>query len=50
MKKKAKVSQEIDSIDKKILLASYESLEVIVKKVIKKYAEESKVLSPSDFK
>lgn len=50
--KSPKILHYTDNIseDKKILLASYESLEVIVKKVIKKYAEESKVLSPSDFK
>ena len=36
--------------DKKILLETYESLEIIVKKVIKKYAEESTIISTSDFK
>lgn len=36
--------------DKKILLETYESLEMIVKKVIKKYAEESTIISTSDFK
>ena len=36
--------------DKKILIESYESLDIIVKKVIKKYAEESTVISTSDFK
>lgn len=36
--------------DKKILFETYESLELIVKKVIKKYAEESTILSTSDFK
>lgn len=36
--------------DKKILLSTYNSLEFTVKKVVKKYAEESTVISPSDFK
>lgn len=36
--------------DKKVLLENYESLELIVKKVIKKYAEESTILSANDFK
>lgn len=36
--------------DKKILIESYESLDIIVKKVIKKYAEESTLISTSDFK
>jgi hypothetical protein len=36
--------------DKKILLETYESLDIIVKKVIKKYAEESAIISSSDFK
>ena len=36
--------------DKKILFDNYASLELLVKKVIKKYAEESEVLSPGDFK
>lgn len=36
--------------DKKILLNTYNSLEYTVKKVVKKYAEESTVISPSDFK
>lgn len=36
--------------DKKILLDTYDSLEFTVKKVIKKYAEESTVISPNDFK
>ncbi len=36
--------------DKKILIQTYESLEIVVKKAIKKYAEESTILSVSDFK
>lgn len=36
--------------DKKILIDTFDNLEFTVKKVIKKYAEESIVISPSDFK
>lgn len=36
--------------DKKILLNTYDNLEFTVKKVIKKYAEESNIISPKDFK
>lgn len=35
--------------DKKILLSTYNALEFTVKKVVKKYAEESTVISPNDF-
>jgi len=36
--------------DKKILLETYGNMELTVKKVIKKYAEESDVISVNDFK
>jgi len=50
--KSPKILHYTDNIDedKKILFETYESQELIVKKAIKKYAEESTILSISDFK